>query len=49
FSLPLWGHAIIWTPIIIVACIWSLRLAKAVMIALQYQSGARQDIEIEKD
>ncbi len=49
FSPPLWMHAIIWTPTAIFNCIWSLRFAKAMIIALQYQSGAQQKIEIEKD
>ena len=49
FQPPLWMHAIIWTPVVIFACIWSLRFAKAMMIALQYQSGAQQKFEIERD
>jgi len=49
FGPPLWVHALIWTPIVIFVCIWSLRFAKAMMIALQYRSDAQQNIEIKRD
>ena len=42
FSPPIWVHVIIWVPVIVAASVWSLRFAKAYMIALQYQHSARE-------
>jgi uncharacterized protein (DUF983 family) len=42
FEPPLWLHAILWIPLIIVLSIWSLRVTKAMMIALQFQTKARE-------
>lgn len=41
-SPPIWVHVIIWIPVIVAASIWSLRFAKAYMIALQFQHSARE-------
>jgi uncharacterized protein (DUF983 family) len=42
FSPPLWLQALIWIPVIVAASIWSLRVTKAVMIAMQFRTGARE-------
>ncbi len=42
FHPPLWLHAIIWLPVITLACIWALRFTKALMVAIQYKTNARQ-------
>lgn len=36
FSPPLWVHAVIWIPFIIIGSLVSLRLIKALIIAVQY-------------
>jgi uncharacterized protein (DUF983 family) len=41
-SPPLWLHAIIWFPVVAVLSVWALRFAKAVFIALQYRTAARE-------
>ncbi len=42
FAPPLWLHLIIWIPLAIVLCMLSLRLAKGVLIALQYRHSAAE-------
>ncbi len=42
FSPPVWLHMMIWTPVVIVLSILGLRFSKGVMIALQFQTKARQ-------
>ncbi len=49
FHLPLWMHAVLWIPTITIVYLWALRFTKAVMIALQYQSGAQQYVAVERD
>ena len=39
---PLWLHGVLWLPITALLSVWSLRFAKAVLIALQYRTSARQ-------
>ena len=39
---PWWIHVILWIPAVSALSIWSLRVTKAMMIALQYQSNARE-------
>lgn len=41
-SPPLWIHALIWIPLTITVAIWSLRITKAMMIAYQYKTSARE-------
>ncbi|MGI9401628.1 MAG: DUF983 domain-containing protein [Rhizobiaceae bacterium] len=41
-QLPIWLQLAIWTPITIALSIWALRLTKAIMIALQYRTAARE-------
>ncbi len=49
FQPALWVHALIWIPVITIACYWALRFTKALMIAIQYKTKAQQIVEIEKD
>ena len=42
FQPPFWVHVVLWIPLIIVAALWALRVAKAMMIALQYQTQAAE-------
>lgn len=37
FMLPLWGHAVLWTVVVLGLTIGALRPVKALMIALQYR------------
>ena len=39
---PLWLHMILWAPLIAVLSVWGLRFAKGIMIALQYQTNAKE-------
>lgn len=42
FQPPLWLHAVLWIPVIIAASLWALRITKAMMIAMQYNTSARE-------
>ena len=42
FGPPIWLQLLIWTPVVLAACLWALRFAKGIMISLQYQTNARQ-------
>ncbi|MEM7068928.1 MAG: DUF983 domain-containing protein [Pseudomonadota bacterium] len=39
---PLWVHLLLWIPLISVLSLWGLRFSKAIMIALQYNTSARE-------
>lgn len=39
---PIWVHILIWTPVITILALWALRFTKGVMIALQFQTKARE-------
>ncbi len=39
---PIWLQILIWIPIIIALSLWGLRFSKGVMIALQFQTQARE-------
>jgi uncharacterized protein (DUF983 family) len=39
---PYWVHAIIWLPLIVILSIGLLRLAKALLLVLQYKHQARE-------
>ena len=41
-SPPVWVHMIVWTPVVIFLCIWALRFSKGVMIAMQFQTKAKE-------
>ena len=40
FSPPFWVQAIIWVPFTIILTIWSLRMAKAALLAAEYRNKA---------
>lgn len=42
FHLPVWVHFLLWGPVIIGSCLWTLRVCKGCMIALQYNTNAKQ-------
>ncbi len=42
FEPPWWLHVIIWLPVILVAVLGSLRIAKGLLIALEYRNRARE-------
>ncbi len=39
---PMWLQFLIWVPVTIVLSLWALRITKAIMIALQYRTAARE-------
>jgi uncharacterized protein (DUF983 family) len=39
---PLWVHALLWLPLILVTTVYSLRLAKAALLAAEYRNAARE-------
>ncbi|MBL4725437.1 MAG: DUF983 domain-containing protein [Rhizobiaceae bacterium] len=42
FHPPIWVHVIIWGPVIVISCLWTLRISKGFMIGLQFNTDARQ-------
>ena len=42
FSPPLWLHAVLWIPVTALAGIWALRVSKAMLIAYQYKTSAKE-------
>jgi uncharacterized protein (DUF983 family) len=41
YAPPVWVHALIWLPVILILCLGLLRPIKGVMVALQYRHNAR--------
>lgn len=39
---PIWVHVILWVPLIAITSLLALRISKAIMIALQYRTNARE-------
>ena len=39
---PMWVHALLWTPLVLISTLGLLRPLKATLIALQYARGAEQ-------
>lgn len=39
---PMWLQAVVWIPVTIALSLWALRVTKAIMIALQYRTAARE-------
>ena len=39
---PLWLHMLIWIPVTAAGVIWSLRIAKAALLAAEYRNAARE-------
>lgn len=42
FSPPFWVHALLWPPITLALILGSLRVAKGMLIALEYRNAARE-------
>ena len=42
FAPPFWVHILLWVPIAAVLTIGLLRIAKGILLALEYQRGARE-------
>jgi uncharacterized protein (DUF983 family) len=42
YSPPIWLHALLWVPLILVTTLWPLRALKGLMIALQYHHKAAE-------
>ena len=42
FNPPFWVQALIWVPVTILLTIWSLRVAKAALLASEYRNKARE-------
>jgi uncharacterized protein (DUF983 family) len=42
FSPPFWVQALIWVPVTVALTIWSLRVAKAALLAAAYRNNARE-------
>ncbi len=40
FNPPFWVQAVIWVPFTVVATFWSLRMAKAALLAAEYRNKA---------
>jgi len=39
---PLWVHAVLWPPLLLILALGLLRILKAGLVALQYRNDARQ-------
>lgn len=48
FSPPLWVHAIVWTVVLLGVSISTLRITKALLIALQYQKRISNNSDTEQ-
>ena len=46
---PLWLHLILWVPVTAAAVLGSLRIAKGMLIALEYRNAAREGRIVEDD
>ena len=42
FNPPLWVHFVLWIPLTLVLCLGALRLAKGILVALQYRNKAAE-------
>jgi uncharacterized protein (DUF983 family) len=42
FGPPFWVHAVLWVPLTAAAVIWGLRAGKAMLLAAEYQRGAKE-------
>ncbi len=42
FSPPFWVHILLWLPLTVVAVLYGLRLAKGILLALEYRNAARE-------
>jgi uncharacterized protein (DUF983 family) len=49
FHLPFWVHALLWVPVTAVLVIGFLRVAKALLLALEYRHRAAEGRIVEPD
>jgi len=42
FSPPIWVHAILWGPLVLILCLGALRPLKGMLVALQYHHRAQE-------
>lgn len=42
YSPPIWLQFALWVPLALILCLWSLRVAKGLLITLQYSNKARE-------
>ncbi|GAA4766838.1 DUF983 domain-containing protein [Stakelama sediminis] len=42
FSPPIWVHMLLWIPLTLIGVVASLRMAKALLLALEYRNAARE-------
>lgn len=40
FSPPLWLHAVLWIPFVVVTTLWGLRVSKAALLGAEYRRSA---------
>ena len=46
---PLWLHAVLWLPLVLVTTLWPLRAMKSLLIALQFHHKAAPGRLVERD
>jgi len=49
WSPPWWLHLMLWLPLTLILTVGSLRIAKGVLIALEYRNAAREGRIVERD
>ena len=49
WSPPLWVHVLIWLPLILLLTILALRVAKGLLLALEYRNAAREGRIVKRD
>jgi len=49
YSPPLWLHLILWLPLTIVLTVGLLRIAKGLLLALEYKNAAREGRIVKRD
>ena len=42
FSPPLWAHLLLWIPFTLITTVGLLRVAKGLLLALEYKNAARE-------
>ena len=42
YSPPIWVHAVVWGPLVLILCLGMLRPLKGILVALQYHHRAEQ-------
>ncbi|MBW8783757.1 MAG: DUF983 domain-containing protein [Novosphingobium sp.] len=44
FHPPFWVHVVLWVPLTVIGVVWGLRVAKAALLATEYQRRAGESI-----